>query len=135
MKRITILSVLLFMLLNSVNAQISKQQKYRFDSQINIIMDAFKTKKVAKLNTILTTGYTIKGLPKGIEPLALPQIVQQLPSFTKYEIKNVTAEKENYRVFLVFILKEEKLSSNLLIDKHGKIKELNLLEDSKIDVN
>jgi hypothetical protein len=65
--------------------------------------------------------------------LALPQIFQQMPSFNKYEILSLKKEKENTRVVLLFKLKEEKIKSNLLINKEGKIKELNLLEDA--DVN
>ncbi|GEC80165.1 hypothetical protein B0A61_06355 [Flavobacterium aquatile LMG 4008 = ATCC 11947] len=138
MKRIYKIIVVLLLVVNNLNSQnknsFSKEEKLHFEPQINLLLDAFKTKKVAKLNKTLAIGYTIKGLPKGIEALALPQIIQQMPSFNKYEVKSLKFEKENYRIFLVFILKEQKINSDLLIDRQGKIKELNLLENLKMDV-
>jgi len=133
MKKIS-LFVLLLLALTNLSAQNKKVKKdNRFAPQIETIIDAFKTKKVDKLNQLLIKGYTINRIPKGIEPMALPQIFQQMPSFNNYVVTDVIALKENKKVLITFSLKEQKMTANIVINKLGKITELNILGDTEMN--
>lgn len=133
MKNLSTLTLCLLLFCLNGNAQIKGKQTTKFTAQIEILLDAFKTKKIDKLTPILLPGYTIKGIPKGLESVALPQIVEQMPEFTRYSIINVKPEKGNQRVNLLFVLKDQKVNVNILFDKQGKIRELNLLEDAEVN--
>ena len=130
--------IFLFVVLSLASINLSAQNKTirkekKFAPQLEAIMDAFKTKKTDKLLPFLEKGYTINRVPKGIEPMALPQIFEQMPSFSKYVITGVTDLKENKKVQITFILKKERMAANIVISQQGKIRELNILEDTEMN--
>lgn len=126
--KITLALLFLFLAFNA-----KAQVKSKFTPQLTIIKQHFGKKNIEKVKALLAEGYTIKGIPKGAESIALPQIFEQFPPMDKYSIISEKKEKGGTRIVVKYTLKEESLNSNFLFDAKGKIKEFNVLEDASTD--
>lgn len=94
---------------------------------------AFEQKNLDSLQPYLANGYTIKGLPEGMESMILPMLLQKLPKQVKYTITSMKEEKRGTRLTVTFYDASNKaIKSNFLIASDGKFLELNLLEDATI---
>ncbi|TRW25921.1 hypothetical protein FMM05_06775 [Flavobacterium zepuense] len=112
----------------------SDKEKPDYNIQITAVKQAFEQKKIDPLQPYLAIGYTIKGLPEGLEALAIPQILQQVPAPIKYEIKSEAKEEMGTRVKALFYYADGKPKNvDFLIAGDGKILELNIMNDAKID--
>jgi len=111
-----------------------KEKKPDYTRQINAVKKAFEQKKIDSLQPHLASGYTIKGLPQGLEPLIMPQLLAQVPAPTKYEIKGEAKEKMGTRVKALFYYKDmEPKKVDFLFASDGKILELNIMNEAKIE--
>lgn len=126
--KITLALLFLFLAFNG-NAQV----KSKFTPQLTIIKQSFGKKNIEKVKALLADGYTIKGIPKGAESIALQQILEQFPPMDKYTVVSEKKEKDGTRVVVKYLLKEKCLNSNFLFDAKGKIKEFNVLENASIN--
>jgi len=108
-------------------------KKIDFDKRITAVKMAFEQKKTDSLQPYLANGYTIKGLPEGMESVILPMLLQKLPKQEKYIITESKEEKRGTRLKVSFYdASDHEIKSNFLIAKDGKFLELNILEDAKI---
>ena len=51
-----------------------------YEKRIEAVRTAFEQKKIDSLQPYLANGYTIKGLPEGMEPIIFPIVLQKLPT-------------------------------------------------------
>ena len=121
-----------FAMLFSMQSCLS-DKKIDFDKRINAVKMAFEQKKMDSLQPYLANGYTIKGLPEGMESVILPMMLEKLPRQEKYVITDSKEEKRGTRLKVTFYdASNREIKSNFLIAKDGKFLELNLLEEAKI---
>jgi len=110
-----------------------KDKKIDFDIRMEAVKMAFEQKSIDSLQPYLANGYTIKGLPEGMESMILPMLLEKLPKQEKYTINSATEEKRGTRLTVTFYDASNKtIKSNFLVAKDGKFLEFNLLEDAKI---
>lgn len=127
-KRLVIFSILL-LTLSSCNTK-----EIDFEKRIDIVKTAINQKKIDSLKPYLANGYTIKGLPEGMESMILPIMIEKLPSQKKFIITSNSKEKRGTRIKVTFYdTNNTTIKSNFLIAKDGKFLELNILEDAKIN--
>lgn len=111
-------------------------KKIDFEKRIDAVKIAFEQKKMDSLQPYLANGYTIKGLPEGMESTILPIMLQKLPKQEKYVITNTAEEKRGTRLKVTFYdASGNTIKSNFLIAKDGKFLEINILEDAKISTS
>jgi len=118
--------ILLFALISTIG--VSAQSKSKYDVQVKAVQTASIQKKVDALSPYLAEGYTIAGIPKGAETMALPQILQQLGTITSYKILSETKEAKGIRLAIFYKVKQEDIKGTLLLNATGKITELNILD-------
>lgn len=125
-------SLLLFFLMYSM--LFHSQPKISYQPQLNKVREMFKTGNVGVIAPVVLKNYTIKGIPVGFESKVLEAIIDEMPRFDSYKIVSEKDEAAGTRVTAVFMLKKgnEKLNSNFLISKAGKIIELNILENANV---
>lgn len=110
-----------------------KEEKADYNIQVNAVKEAFEHKEMDSLRPFLASGYTIKGLPEGMESLILPQILKKMPAPDQFTIKSEIKEKRGTRINAVFYYKDGvSIPCNFLIAKDGKFLELNILDGAKI---
>lgn len=127
-KRLVIFSILLLTISSCNNKEID------FEKRIGIVKKAINQKKIDSLKPYLANGYTIKGLPDGMESMILPILIQKLPSLKKFIITSNSKEKRGNRIKVTFYdVNDSIIKSNFLIAKDGKFLEINILEDAKIN--
>ena len=104
-----------------------------YSKRIDAVKMAFEQKNIDSLQPYLANGYTIKGLPEGMESTILPMMLAKLPKQEKYTITSTKEEKRGTRLTVIFYdASGNQIKSNFLIAKDGKFLELNILEDAKI---
>lgn len=114
----------------------TNEKKMDFEKRINAVQIAFEQKKVDSLEPYLANGYTIKGLPEGMESMVLPMILEKLSIQKKFTIDSQKEEKRGTRLNVTFYDTANKpIKSNFLIAKDGKFLELNILEDAKVSTS
>jgi len=118
--------VLLFALISTIG--VSAQTKSKYEVQVKAVQTATVQKKVDALSPYLAEGYTIAGIPKGAEKMALPQILQQLGAITAYRILSETKEAKGTRLTISYKVAQEDIKGTLLLNATGKITELNILD-------
>lgn len=127
LKRLVLFSIFLFTLTSCNDKEID------FDKRINAVKIAIDRKKIDSLKPYLANGYTIKGLPEGMESMILPIMIEKLPAQKKFVITSTSKEKRGTRLKVTFYdANNTTIKSNFLIAKDGKFLELNILEDAKI---
>lgn len=110
-----------------------QKEKKDYNIQINAVKQSFETKKIDSLKPYLANGFTMKGLPEGMESLILPEILKKAPAPEKFIIKSETKEERGTRVIVDFYYQnQEPEKANFLIAKDGKFLELNIFEDVKV---
>jgi len=107
---------------------VSAQTKSKYEVQVKAIQTASIQKKVDALSPYLAEGFTITGIPKGAEKMALPQILQQLGAITSYKILSETKEANGIRHTISYKVEQEDIKGTLLLNATGKITELNILD-------
>lgn len=124
---------IIFLLLLLLFSCSKKQEEANHAIQINAVQNAFKEKGIENLMPYLAYGYTIKGIPKGLESIILPSILENFPAPKKFTIEKEAKEKNGTRVFVVFYNAEDiPMKSNFLINEDGMIAELNIIEDAEV---
>ncbi|HLP64698.1 MAG TPA: hypothetical protein VK161_09355 [Flavobacterium sp.] len=122
----------LFLVLNSC----ANDKTTNFNKRINAVKIAIEQKSIDSLQPYLANGYTIKGLPEGMESIILPMILNKLPAQKRFTIDSQKEEKRGTRLHVTFFDANNKaIKSNFLIAKDGKFLELNILEDAKISTS
>lgn len=107
-----------------------KQEKADYVIQISAVQST------GNLIPYLAYGYTIKGIPKGLEPIVLPSILENFPAPKNFTIEDEVKEKSGTRVSVVFYNAEDiPMKSNFLINEDGMIVELNIIEDAEVTTN
>jgi len=107
--------------------------KIDFPKRVNAVKTAMEQKSLDSLSPYLANGYTIKGLPQGMESMILPLLFQKLPAPEKFTITSEKKEKKGTRLEVTFYYNGEiPAKADFLIAKDGKFLELNILKDAKI---
>jgi len=105
-----------------------------FKIQLNAVKTAFKHKEIDSLRPFLANGYTVKGLPEGLEPMVLKELIKKMPAPEKFMIKSEAPEKRGTRITADFYYEDNVVKNyNFLIAKDGKLLELNILGDAQIE--
>lgn len=127
----------IFILLFSFSLLLScSEKKMDYEKRINAVKIAIEQKKMDSLQPYLANGYTIKGLPEGMESMILPMLLDKLPVQKRFIIENQKQEKRGMRLKVTFYDANNKpIKSNFLIAKDGKFLELNILEEAKISTD
>ncbi len=114
----------------------ANDKKMDYDKRINAVKIAFEQKSIDSLQPYLANGYTIKGLPEGMESFILPIVLKKLPIQKRFTIDSQKEEKRGMRLKVTFYDANNKaIKSNFLVAKDGKFLELNILEDAKISTS
>jgi len=122
---------LLLLLIISCN----KNKKVDYTPQLSALKKAFEQKKIDPLQPYLANGYTIKGLPQGMESMIFPKLLEALPTVEKYEIKSETPEKMGMRIKAIYHFKGiPPQNANFLIAGDGKFLELNFMNEAMVEV-
>ncbi len=106
------------------------------ESRIETVHKSLKMHTIDSLRPYLAPGYTVKGLPQGLEPFVLPSVFEKFPSPDRYEITKTETEKRGTRLYVTFYsAKSKPVNTNFLIASDGKFLELNLLEDADVNIS
>ncbi len=110
------------------------QEKSKFTPQLDKVLEMFQKQDASIATPVLHENYIISNILPGMEEQILPQVLGQMPAFGSYEIESEKAETNGTRIELAFVGKEEgiRYPCTFLIDKNGKIAELNILENAEI---
>ena len=122
--------IMLLMLSFVIQLTAHAQEKSKYEPQLNALIKSFEKKDVKIIEKELAAGYTIGGMPEGLEAQVLPQVIPQFNGYTAYTILSEVKEKENTRVKITAKNpgKNCSVNMNFLFDKENRIKELNILE-------
>jgi hypothetical protein len=103
------------------------------ETPLNKVLEAFNKKDAAILQSVLETGYIVKGVPAGYEGMALEQFFAQMPGANRYTIQNAATEGTNTRVYVAFEHADgQTLSYDFLITENGTFREFNVLNQAQI---
>lgn len=122
-----ILTLALMMLFS---LSISAQTKNDYKTELDIIFKAFKEKNYEHLKPLLDPNVKIGDLPRGMNDVIMPQIIEQFPEPISYTIKNTTIEGENVRIETIYtILMMPEMKRNFTFNKEGKLIDFDVMED------
>lgn len=124
---------LLALLLPAVWYSCSDKNPKEIETRVEAVYQSLKYHTIDSLRPYLASGFTVKGLPQGLEPMILPTVFKELPEPNRYEIIESTPEKRGTRLKVTFFFsKIDPIHADFLIASDGKFLEFNLLENAKI---
>ena len=125
-------SMTLIILLTLQSLFACAQQGIDYNKSTDLVYDAFKAKNYKMLKPLLDPNVKIGDLPKGMNDMIIPQIIDQMPKPQNYKITKSVKEGTNTRVYTDCTLTDnEKYKWTFLFNKEGKIIELDVLGDGK----
>lgn len=111
----------------------SDKDPKEINKRIEILHQSLRQHSMDSLRPYLAPGYTVKGLPEGLEPFVLPTVFEKFSTPTRYEITGNATEKHGTRLRVTFYFEQmEPLKANFLLTSDGRFLELNLLENAKV---
>jgi hypothetical protein len=120
-----------FVLMSFISCKNNNEIDY--EKRINAIKVAINQKTIDSVRPYLASGFTVKGLPEGMESVILSVMIPKLPSLKKFVINSSKKEKRGTRLIVTFYdVNNGIMKSNFLIANDGKFLEFNLLDNAKI---
>lgn len=105
-----------------------------FSKKVNIVFTSIKSKSYTDLKSILDKDVKIGNLPRGMNDVVIPQVLNQMPVPAAYVIAKIETEQGGTRVRTVFDYNDKKRNHSFLFDTNGMITEMDILEGATATV-
>lgn len=111
------------------SVSISAQAKKDYGAELDLIFEAFKEQNYELMKPLLDENVKIGDLPTGMNDVIVPQIIEQFPIPTSYEVIQITEEEDNTHIETSYDILFMEMTRSFTFNKDGKIIELDILKD------